>query len=150
MLFDFESDFAHTLHCIPMIARRKLDLCGIKLTLRQWNRFSHSDRQSLLDMPGDTGGEQAAYRAHTLTLIATRSDEPARDLPMENHDGWKRSDAMPDEVASQAAADGVPPPSAAQWATLSELQRFALIKLARSKHENENFVPAMKEFGLLP
>ncbi|WP_264996320.1 nitrate reductase associated protein, partial [Kozakia baliensis] len=26
---------------------------------------------------------------------------------------------------------------------------FALIKLARSKHENENFVPAMKEFGLL-
>lgn len=41
------------------------------------------------------------------------------------------------------------PPTATQWAALLPLQRFALVKLARSRHENENFVPAMREFGLL-
>jgi hypothetical protein len=36
-----------------------------------------------------------------------------------------------------------------QWASLLPLQRFALIKLSRSNHENHNFVPALQEFGLL-
>jgi hypothetical protein len=35
-----------------------------------------------------------------------------------------------------------------QWAALSPLQRFALIKLSRSSHENSNFLPALKEFQL--
>jgi hypothetical protein len=33
------------------------------------------------------------------------------------------------------------------WRGLSELQRYALIKLTRDKHENANFVPALIEFG---
>jgi hypothetical protein len=31
---------------------------------------------------------------------------------------------------------------------LTPLQRFALIKLTRSQHENNNFLPALIEFGL--
>ena len=36
-----------------------------------------------------------------------------------------------------------------QWAALTPEQRFALIKLSRSDHENENFLPAIKEFHLV-
>jgi hypothetical protein len=35
-----------------------------------------------------------------------------------------------------------------QWASLTPLQRFALIKLSRSGHENSNFLPALQEFQL--
>ncbi|MEN9210118.1 MAG: nitrate reductase associated protein [Thermostichus sp. DG02_2_bins_29] len=34
------------------------------------------------------------------------------------------------------------------WKNLEDLQRFALIKLSRSNHENKNFLPALQEFGL--
>lgn len=46
MLFDFERDFAGSLRCIPMIARQKLDIIGIKLSLRQWSRFTREERAS--------------------------------------------------------------------------------------------------------
>ena len=36
-----------------------------------------------------------------------------------------------------------------QWVGLTPLQRFALIKLSRSSHENKNFLPAMQEFNLI-
>ena len=45
MLFDFERDFAGSLRCIPMIARQKLDIVGIKLSLRQWSRFTRDERR---------------------------------------------------------------------------------------------------------
>jgi len=36
-----------------------------------------------------------------------------------------------------------------QWQNLSPIQRFALLKLCRPGHENENFPKAAAEFGLL-
>ncbi|WP_282760482.1 nitrate reductase associated protein [Komagataeibacter saccharivorans] len=149
MLFDFERDFAGSLRCIPMIARQKLDIVGIKLSLRQWSRFTRDERGQLADLPCETVPEQATYRELVAHLIATRSDEPLRPLASRGLEAWRDADRMPDTVKTQAQADGVAPPTAVQWATLQPLQRFALVKLARSKHENENFVPAMLEFGLL-
>ncbi|MBB2206555.1 nitrate reductase associated protein [Gluconacetobacter takamatsuzukensis] len=149
MIFDFESDFAGSLRCIPMIARQKLDIAGIKLSLRQWSRFSREERGQLADLPCETVADQEAYRALVLHLIAVRSDEPPRHLAVNGFDDWREADRMPEAVRIQAEADGVAPPTPAQWARLTPLQRFALIKLARSQHENENFVPAMKEFGVL-
>ncbi|EGG78911.1 hypothetical protein SXCC_00433 [Gluconacetobacter sp. SXCC-1] len=149
MLFDFERDFAGSLRCIPMIARQKLDIVGIKLSLRQWSRFTREERGQLADLPCETVPEQAAYRELVAQLIATRSDEPLRPLAVRGLEDWREEGRMPEAVRIQAQADGMAPPTPAQWAALLPLQRFALVKLARSKHENENFVPAMREFGLL-
>lgn len=149
MIFEFERDFAGSLRCIPMIARQKLDIVGIKMTLRQWSRLSREERGRLVEMLCDTSAEQEAYRALVLDLIAARADEPVRFLPPQTLADWREEDCMPEAVSIQARADGVPVPAPEQWAKLSPLERFALIKLARSKHENENFVPALKEFGIL-
>ena len=62
-LFAFEDDFVAALRCIPMAVRLKLDRSGIKLTLRQWSRFTRSDRQILLDAPCRTFEEISEYRA---------------------------------------------------------------------------------------
>lgn len=149
MIFEFERDFAGSLRCIPMIARQKLDIVGIKMTLRQWSRLTRQERVLLVDGSCETDGEQGDYLALVQDLIAARADEPVRFLPPQALQDWREENRMPDAVSMQAEADGVPAPTPEQWAGLAPLKRFALIKLARSKHENENFVPALKEFGIL-
>jgi hypothetical protein len=51
-------------------------------------------------------------------------------------------------VRQQAATFGCQI-SDAQWQQLKPVRRFALIKLSRPGHENKNFKPALKEFGLV-
>ncbi|GBR05241.1 nitrate reductase associated protein [Acetobacter oeni] len=148
-IFEFERDFAGSLRCIPMIARQKLDIVGIKMTLRQWSRLTHQERSRLVHMPCDTNAEQDTYRLLVQDLIAARADEPIRFLSTQGLEDWQQAGCIPAAVLSQAQTDGVLPPTLHQWAALAPLQRFALIKLARSRHENENFVPALKEFGVL-
>lgn len=149
MIFQFESDFAGSLRCIPMIVRRKLDLIGVKMTLRQWNRLPREGRGELVEKICETESEQAAYRDLVLHMIGVHTDEPPHFLAERGLEDWMAADRMPEAVTRQARCDGVPAPTAAQWAALSPLQRFALVKLARSTHENENFLPAMREFGVV-
>lgn len=149
IIFEFERDFAGSLRCIPMITRQKLDLVGIKVTLRQWSQLMHEERGLLVDWPCGTEREQAAYRTLVQDLITARADEPVRFLPPQALEDWREENRMPEAVSIQAQAAGVPAPTPEQWAQLAPLRRFALIKLARSNHENENFVPALKEFGIL-
>ncbi|NHN88422.1 nitrate reductase associated protein [Acetobacter conturbans] len=145
-LFEFERDFAGSLRCIPMLARMKLDLCGIKLSLRQWSRFSHEERATLVDLPFENDADKEAYRALLLTLIETRTDEPARFLATDSFEEWEKAHTVPDIVATQAIRDGIREPTLLEWRNLTPLQRFSLVKLSRCSHENANFRPAMREF----
>lgn len=147
-LFRFEDDFVRTLRCIPMCIRLKLDRAAIKLSLRQWSRFTLGDRQRLRTLPAATAPEVEAYRATLVALIHARSPEPVKTLNETAEPAWM-SDTPPAAVVALAKTQGVPPPTRAAWRSLSELQRYALVKLTRDKHENANFAPAMREFGLL-
>ncbi len=147
-LFAFEDDFVASLRCIPMAVRLKLDRCGVKLTLRQWSRFTIEDRQALLVRPCRAAAEVGAYRAWLMRLVAERAGETARLLADPPAALWEAAGDAPVVVAAYARAVGLPPPSAGQWRGLTELQRFALVKLTRDNHDNVNFVPAMREFGL--
>jgi hypothetical protein len=147
-LFAFESDFVASLRCIPMAVRFKLDRCGIKLSLRQWSRFTRADRQQLLRRPCVAMPEIAAYRAALTALVAARAGEAAKPLADPPRPLWEQAHAVPAVVADYAATLGLRAPAARQWAALSELQRYALIKLTRENHDNVNFAPALREFGL--
>ena len=148
-LFAFEDDFVASLRCIPMAVRLKLDRSGIKLSLRQWSRFTRDDRQALLEAPCRTPVEVAVYRERLVELVALRAKEAAKPLADPPAPLWESASAPPHVVASFATSVGVSPPSARAWGELSELQRFALIKLTRDNHDNVNFIPAMREFGLV-
>jgi hypothetical protein len=149
-LFAFESDFVATLRCVPMAVRFKLDRCGIKLSLRQWSRFTPLDRRALLWKPCDAPAEVEAYRLHLVELIALRASELAKPLGQAPDLVWEQDRIVPSGVVDFALSVGVAPPSPAQWANLTILERFVLTKLTRDNHDNVNFVPAMVEFGLLP
>lgn len=148
-LFAFESDFVATLRCVPMAVRFKLDRVGIKLTLRQWSRFTGADRQDLLVRSCSSPDEQRDYRVHLQKLVYARTGELAQPLPIPEPSLWEEPDGPPPVIVAFAKNAGVPPPSRRDWLELSKLQRFVLVKLSRDNHDNVNFIPALREFGLL-
>ncbi len=147
-LFAFESDFVASLRCIPMAVRFKLDRTGIKLTLRQWSRFTPADRLELLALDCDAPEAQAIYRRRLEALVRSRTGDVAQPLPTPEPPIWEGLDGPPPAVVAFADGVGVSPPTGQAWRDLAELQRFVLVKLSRDNHDNVNFIPALREFGL--
>ncbi|NJR22055.1 MAG: nitrate reductase maturation protein NarM [Richelia sp. CSU_2_1] len=148
MFFEFEADFVEALRCIPMQVRLKLDTCGIKLKLQDWNHFNQEERQSLVELPCATNLEIAAYRSRLNQILVDRTGKPGTDLAVDENPPWMDAANIPDSVTEKAQEVGVTI-TAEQWASLQPLQRFALIKLSRSSHENKNFLPAVREFRIV-
>jgi hypothetical protein len=146
IFFNFEADFVESLRCIPMQVRYKLDICGIKLKLNQWNQFSALERQGLVDIPCSTAAEIDEYRNFLCCLIKDSTGAEATELPVDPYPLWDR-ESVPDEVREKAESLGIEIRQE-QWLNLTPLQRFALVKLTRSSHENSNFLPALREFNL--
>ncbi len=143
--FHFEADFINSLRCIPMQVRFKLDTCGIKLKLTHWHQFEDSDRRTLVELPCTTPTEVQHYREFLTHLISQRTGETAKDFPVEPQPDWLNAQDIPSSVLAKAQEVGLAI-APAQWGDLSPIQRFALIKLSRSAHENRNFLPAWHEF----
>lgn len=149
-IFQFETDFAGALYCIPMAVRRKLDLCGVKVSLKQWNRFTLEQREHLVARECNAPEEIDAYEREVARLLEVRAGDTPEFLDRDAGAEWKDASVVPQRLIDYSNERDVPPPSLAQWAALTELQRFALFKLTRPGHSNENFIPAMREFGLIP
>lgn len=146
--FQFEADFVDSLRCIPMQVRFKLDTCGVKLKLLHWHQFSQSERQALVEQPCGTEAEIASYRSQLQQMVQAHTGELPTELPIDPHPAWIDTTTIPDSV--QAQAESLHQTICLeQWSCLTPLQRFALIKLSRSQHENKNFLPALQEFDLL-
>ncbi len=149
-LFDFESDFVATLRCIPMAVRFKLDLAGIKLSLRQWSRFTLADRSQMLTSPCASPAEIARYRARLIEMVALRAAETAKEIPPAGDAPWAEGAPLPVALCDYVRSEGLIPPTPEQWLGLTDLRRFTLLKLIRDNHDNVNFAPAMREFGMRP
>ncbi len=132
-----------------MQVRYCLDTCGVKLKLHHWNQLTPEQRQRLLTLPCTTQAEQAIYRITLHTWVLAQGQDLPQDLPVDSQPAWLDAHTLPSTVVEQAQHHGLTL-AIAQWATLTPLQRFALIKLSRPGHENRNFLPACQEFGLIP
>jgi len=146
--FEFESDFVDSLRCIPMTVRMKLDTCGVKLKLTHWNQLNDTERQTLVTMPCTTEAESQEYRHYLQKKVIEKTGQPAGELEIDPHPPWTIAGQIPIEVSKKAAAERLEI-TKQQWGQLTNIQRFALIKLSRSNHENKNFLPALKEFNLI-
>jgi hypothetical protein len=147
-LFGFESDFVDSLRCIPMAARYRLDLSGVKLKLNEWSKLDQAARRALVEGPCGTPEEIDAYRETVSARVAGACGHRPSLLPDPVDRQWEAA-TVPAQVREKAAAEGIALGDSA-WKSLTVLQRFALIKLSRPGHENLNFRPAAREFGLVP
>jgi hypothetical protein len=146
--FNFEADFVDSLRCIPMIVRLKLDTCGVKLKLAEWNHFTQPECQQLVDLPCEESPEIKAYKEYVSRLIFEHTKNEASLLSIDPSPPWLNDREIPPNIELKAR-ESQTEISLEQWLKLTPLQRFALIKLTKSQHENNNFLPALAEFGLL-
>ena len=147
--FDFEEDFIeNNVRCIPMIVRFKMDIAGIKLKLAEWNKFKQEERVQLALLPVSSAEEIKNYNNYLTTLIEKHTGNKATALSINSNPGWANLQSIPAILAEKAKEfDLIITPE--KWGGLTNLQRFALLKLCRPGHENKNFPKAIKEFGLL-
>jgi hypothetical protein len=146
--FQFETDFVDSLRCIPMQVRYRLDTCGVKLKLHQWNLFTLVDRAELVDVDPQTAVEVDQYRELLVRLIQERSGEETTLLTIASQPPWLNEAEIPTVLAEKISAANINF-SLLQWRKLTTLQRFALIKLSGASHEQNNFLPALKEFKVI-
>lgn len=146
--FKFEEDFIEdNVRCIPMIVRFKLDACGIKLKLSEWSKFSVRERNALVNKSCTHEADIAAYREYLQQLVLKTTGLAATDLPVEESPAWSDFNKVYDKLLEKAGSIGVHV-TVTQWKSLTNLQRFALIKLSRQSHESKNLPVALNEFGL--
>ncbi len=102
----------------------------------------------LVDLPCGTEAEIQHYRETLKQLVCDRMGEPATELAIDPNPEWQNLDVIADSVLQKAQEVGVTLRSH-HWERLTQDQRFALLKLSRSNHENRNFLPALKEFQVI-
>ena len=147
--FLFEEDFMErNIRCIPMIIRFKMDKAGIKLRLSEWNRFSTEERVNLALMPAANDEEIHKYNKYLAGLVKKYTNREATALEVDPYPLWSHLYSIPC-ILTEKLNEFNWKISLEEWRDLSCLQRFALLKLCRAKHENKNFPKAMKEFRLV-
>ncbi|MGY4386177.1 hypothetical protein ACVWYN_003227 [Pedobacter sp. UYP24] len=147
--FKFEEDFIEeNVRCIPMIVRFKMDIAGIKLKLAEWSRFYCDERIELALLPIATKVQILNYREYLQNLIAGHTGKPGTELKVESHPDWANLIRIPQTLREKSAELNIRI-NLAQWQSLTNIQRFALLKLCRPGHENKNFPVAVAEFGLI-
>lgn len=147
--FLFEEDFMErNIRCIPMIVRFKMDKAGIKLKLSEWSRFSIEERVNLALMPCDTCEEISKYNCWLGRLVKNYTNKDASTLNVDQNPMWDNPYSVP-QVLTEKLNEFNWKISIEDWRGLTKLQRFALLKLCRARHENKNFPKAMREFRLV-
>jgi hypothetical protein len=147
--FDFEEDFVEQqMRCIPMIVRFKMDAAGIKLKLDEWSKFNWDERIQLALMPIWSDTNLVLYNQYLANLVTTYTGRIAASLKINTNPVWADCTKTPAVLNEKMALLNIEI-SAENWSSLKELERFALVKLCTSDHENKNLSKALIEFGLM-
>ena len=147
--FKFEEDFIEkNVRCIPMIVRFKMDAAGIKLKLAEWSRFSIGERIELALKACGNETEVALYKNHLASLVKKYTGKSATVMEVDKNPLWSITGTVPVMIEEKAMESGYDI-WVSQWKSLTDLQRFALLKLCREGHENKNFPKAIMEFGFV-
>jgi hypothetical protein len=147
--FLFEEDFIEKdVRCIPMIVRFKMDAAGIKLKLAEWGKFSVEERIELSNKSCSNETEAKQYNHYLGGLIKKYTGKEGTALEIDKNPPWADISLVP-MMLNDALKKFEWKITAKQWKELTDLQRFALLKLCKESHENKNFPKAMKEFKLI-
>jgi hypothetical protein len=141
--FEFEAEIYHSLSCVPMAARRKLDRLGLKISLEQWQQMSRGERLMICHAPATMPDECDALRLF-IDEVATRSGSPARLLPEVKRKEADPPAEPPQSLVANANAFGVTL-TPRHWALLDDDERYALIKLGGMPQPSHNFKAALDE-----
>ncbi|MFO0626466.1 MAG: nitrate reductase associated protein [Polyangiales bacterium] len=137
---------ARDLTLVPLPARRRFDLAGLKVSLAAWQSLELVVRAAFtrfpVDLPRDLDDFAAAVRAHCDAV-----GHPAAALAPAARP-WDTPDALI-SLRDRASALRVTVDPVA-WAALDEAARFALAHLASPRRELPRLHAALRATGLCP
>ncbi len=143
--FGFESEIYPDLSRIPLHVRMKLDLTGVRISLKDWLAYEMEERGVLCHLPVETKEEKENFVSY-LHFLSRRYlgqeaalTEPVVDPP------WENSGRMPDSVQARSKEAGQAI-TTDEWNSWNHCQRYAAYKLSISKNEPEKFKEALLEF----
>jgi hypothetical protein len=145
-VFAFETYMERTLEYMPVSVRMRLELCGCKLTLAQWCGLPLAARRTILDLGCETPGEILRTRRYLESTIAAFELGPLARLQCDPQ-GWSARSRVPAIVVTALSALGLPRLDQGTWSGLGDVQRFALLELAREGRERK-LRAAVEEFDL--
>ena len=143
--YRFESKIYPTLSLIPLHVRMKLDLTGVKISLKSWLAFSFEEREVLCHFPVETEEERKTFSIYLDSLVRRYSGEKAELVPAIKDPPWENQDHIPESVLGKSKQTGREV-THEEWGQWNLCQRYALFKLSIAKNEPEQFYEALREF----
>lgn len=135
--YDYEAEYYPSLSRLPLDVRRKLDLTGIKISLKDWLAFSMEERMVLCHLSCDDDEERRVFTDYLNFLLGKYCGKPADKSEPMNGAQWSAS-SLPGAVAEKSA-ELCAAVSESEWRSWPEHHRYALYKTAVSKSQPEAF-----------
>lgn len=141
--YRYEAEFYPALSRIPLDMRMKLDLTGLKISLRDWLACSVEERAALCHLPIDSVEEKQDFTAYVDFLCRKNKGEPVEVTEVLDPLLWSAAE-VPAAVA-QRSASCFNTVMLAEWRRWEPHQRYALYKTAISKSQPEAFADILDE-----
>ena len=145
--YDYEAEFYPTLSRLPLDLRRKLDVTGIKISLKDWLAFTMEERAALCRLPCDSDDEKQAFILYLDFLSTKYLGKPAEKAAPISEVLWSDS-ALPAAVVerSQSLRAAV---TLDEWRRWQSHHRYGLYKTAVSKTQPEAFEQVLRQLRKL-
>lgn len=143
--YRYEDEIYPTQSRIPLHVRMKLDLTGVKISLKDWLAFSLEERWALCHLPVDSEEEKRTFISYLDFLSRRYLGAAVTSVPPMTDPPWEKLGQMPDSVLARSREAGEAL-GLEEWSRLNSCQRYALYKLSISKNEPEQFFAVLKEF----
>lgn len=145
--YDYEAEFYPSLTRLPLDVRRKLDIAGIKISLKDWLSFNLEERMVLCHLPCDNDEERHVFTVYMDFLARTFLGGPIEKIEPTDSALWSEM-AVPEAVAQKSTAlrQAV---TANEWRDWPSHHRYALYKSAVSKTQPEAFEQVLTQLRKL-
>lgn len=143
-LFAYENSYREDLHFMPISMRFRLDGAGLKIGLDTWLLLPVPLRFELAGMPATAEKDIADFGGRLAMVLASipgaQAPAPVDVDPTE----WGAQSPLPECIRRICESLGIPM-SDRLWMALDALERYALVKLSRSKRQPEAFLMVWEE-----
>ena len=140
--FCHEADYYPTLSRLPLHVRMKLDLTGVKISLKDWLSLVSPSERFCAICPCASDEEKAVFTAYLDFLSQKYRGVPVQMTEIMDSALWEQS-LVPEPVRKKSAESGVVTTN--EWLGWQSHQRYALYKTAISKSQPEAFADVLDE-----
>jgi hypothetical protein len=141
--YQYEAEFYPTLSRLPLDVRRKLDLTGTKLSLKDWQDFSIEERTILCHLPVDTADEAQALSQFVDYLSRRHCGKATEKIAPLDPMLWQPSSVPQSVIERSTVLDQ--PVTLNEWRQWPSHDRYALYKTAVSQSQPEAFEQVLRQ-----